>query len=121
MPVQLFMLRGVPDDESEEIRELLNAHDIAFYETPAGNWGVSAPAIWLNDEGQLQQAKRLIEQYQKERLARVRAEYEQLKRDGKNRTVFDQIKDDPVRLIGYLIVILTVLYLSTKPFLDLGK
>ena len=121
MPVKIFMLRGVPDDEAQDVRELLKSHQIDYYETSAGSWGISAPAIWLNDENQLQQAKLLIEQYQNDRLVRVRAEYEQLKREGKNRTIIDQIKEDPVRFIGYLAAILTVLYLSTKPFLDLGK
>ena len=41
MPLQLFNLRGVPEDEAEDIRQLLDEHEIEFYETSAGNWGVS--------------------------------------------------------------------------------
>ena len=121
MPTKLFALRGVPDDEAGEIRELLTDNEIDYHETPAGNWGISAPAIWVNDEKQTQKAKLLIEKYQQERLARARAEYEQLKKAGKNRTVIDLIKENPVRFIAYLAIIALVAYLSTKPFLHIGK
>ena len=90
MPVQLFRLRGVPDDEAEDIRALLTDNGIDFYETPAGNWGISMPAIWLTDENQLQQAQSLIKTYQQERFVRIRNEYEQLRKDGKNKNFIDE-------------------------------
>ncbi|MCL4470646.1 MAG: DUF6164 family protein [Sulfuricella sp.] len=121
MPTKLFALRGVPDDEAGEIRELLADNGIDYHETPAGNWGISAPAIWVNDENQAQKAKSLLEKYQQERLARARTEYERLKKAGKNKTVIDLIKEDPVRFIAYLAIIALVVYLSTKPFLHIGK
>ena len=74
MPILLFNLNGVPDDEAEEIRALLNSNGIDFYETPAGNWAASVPALWLNDESQRSQATLLIDQYQRERVIRARAE-----------------------------------------------
>jgi hypothetical protein len=121
MPVQLFRLRGVPDDEAEEIRELLSTNEIDYYETPAGNWGISMPAIWLNDESQLHRAQLLIEKYQGERLARVRDEYERFNREGKNKSIIDVIKQNPVRFMVYLAAIIAVIYLSTVPFIDFGK
>ena len=77
MAAQLFKLRNVPEDEAQEIRDLLSQYQIDYYETPAGNWGISMPAIWLNDEQQLEQAKELIEKYQEERQIRARRDYEQ--------------------------------------------
>lgn len=121
MSVQLINLRGVLDDEAEELRALLVANEIDYYETPAGNWGISMPAIWLNDESQLEKAKLLIENYQRERMARVRHEYEQLKREGKNKTILDELKENPVRVIVYLSIVAIVIYLSTKPFVDIGN
>jgi len=121
MPVKLFLLRGVPDDETEEVRELLTHEGIDYYETPAGNWGVSAPAIWLNDASQLAKAKSLIEQYQSERTIRMRTEYEQRKSEGKAETVFDRVKNDPIRFILYLALALFVLYISIQPFIDFGN
>jgi len=121
LPILLFNLKGVPDDEAEEIRALLNSNGIDFYETPAGNWAASVPAIWLNDESQGPQARLLIDRYQRERLIRARAEYAQLRKEGKHRTILDLIRENPIRLIVYLAAIAAVVYFSTKPFMDIGK
>lgn len=123
MSVQLFKLRNVPDDEAEEIRQLLTENSIEFYETPAGNWGISMPALWLNDEHahELERGKALIEAYQEERAIRKREEYEQLKREGKHRTIIDVIREKPLEVLFYLLIAALILYFSTKPFLDLSN
>ena len=68
MTVLLFALRGVPDDEADEVRELLTEQEIDYYETSAGNWGISMPALWLRDRGQLQEARELLANYQRQRF-----------------------------------------------------
>ena len=120
MSALLFRLRDVPDDEAEEIRKLLTDNTIEFYETSAGNWGISFAGIWLKDELQLVEAKALIKTYEKERLLRVRAEYDELAREGRERTIIDVIKENPFRFLIYMAVIALVLTLSIKPFLDLA-
>jgi hypothetical protein len=120
MALFLFSLRGVPDDEAEEIRHLLTSNDIAFHETSAGLFGLSTPAIWLHDEEQRPKAKALLDEHQRERFATKRAEYEALKRTGKQRTIRDVIKDNPLRFALYLILIGAVLYFSVKPFVSMG-
>lgn len=120
MSVLLMSLRNVPDDEAAEIRALLDANAIEFYETPAGRWGISAPAIWLEEEQNLKSTKALIEEYQKARFARQRAEYERLKREGKTKTLKDVIREEPLRFILYLAIVAVVLYFSIKPFFALG-
>ncbi len=117
MPVQLFRLRGVPDDEADEIRQLLDEHDIDYYETPAGNWGISMPAIWLRSADRFDAAKQLIEIYQASRSLRVRKEYEQLKKEGRQRTIIDQFREKPIQFILYLAFAAIIIYFSTKPFL----
>ena len=52
MPSLLFKLKDVPDDEAEEVRQLLAAEDIEFYETEAGSFGLSFAAIWITDDTQ---------------------------------------------------------------------
>lgn len=121
MAVKLFAMNGVPDDEAEEIRALLASNGIDFYETSAGNWGISTAAIWLRDESRRQQARSLIEEYQRERLARAREEYARLRREGKQRTLIDVARAQPLRFIVYLAAIAAILYFSTKPFMDIGK
>ena len=75
MAYLLFSLRGVPEEEAFEIRDLLNHHDIDFYETNAGNWGFSMPAIWLRDELQLDQAQQLLQGYHRYRYQSQREAY----------------------------------------------
>ncbi len=121
MPAKLINLRDVPEDEAQELRELLQNNNIRFYETSAGNWRFSVPAIWLHDKNQLQRARTLIEKYQAERFARARGEYEALQREGKNKTLIDEIMENPGRFTIYLISAALIIYLSIKPFTDIGK
>lgn len=117
----LFSLKNVPDDEAEDVRRLLVSNEMAFYETPAGKWGISSPAIWLHDKNELPKAKALIEAYQKDRFARRREEFESLKSQGKSRTFVDAIAENPFRFVFYLAVVAIVLYLSIVPFFRLGS
>jgi hypothetical protein len=121
MPAKLFPLNGVPDDEADDVRALLTAGAIEFYETQAGNWGISVPAIWIKDESQFAQARALIDAYQCERLLRAREEYARRQQEGSNRTLIDVIRENPLRFLAYLAAIVAVIYFSIKPFLDIGK
>jgi len=121
MSVILFKLKNVPDDEAEEVRELLAKNNINYYETSAGKWGISMPAIWLNDETQFENARHLIEVYQSKRVHQVKEEYNKLKREGKIETIVDRIKQKPIQAIFYLAIILFVVYFSIKPFMDIGR
>ena len=121
MSIRLFTLRGVPDDEAEEIRALLTKNEIDYYETPTGKWWISAGAIWLKNENQLEKAHFLIEQYQKERAYKAKKEYQKLKSEGKAETILDRMKQNPIQFIVYIALLVLVVYLSTKPFIDIGK
>ena len=79
----LFRLRNVPIDEAQDIRELLEDNDIAYFETSAGNWGISLPAIWVHETDSFEFARQLIDDYQHERSERLRREYELSKSNGK--------------------------------------
>lgn len=119
MAIQLVKLRHVPEDELEEIHALMAEHDIEVYETSAGNWGISMPALWLRHDEQLVEAKALLKAYEQERFARVRGEYEALKEQGKARTFLDIARENPVRYIAYIVIIGGLLYISVVPFLGL--
>ncbi len=121
MAVQLFRLRGVPDDEAEDVRQLLTENEIDFYETPSDSWGVSMPAIWLRDEAQFDRARSLLDDYQQRRATAAREERARLKRQGKERSLLDEIREDPMRFVVYAGIALVVLYFSTRPFLDFGS
>lgn len=116
----LFSLRGVPEDEAEEVRDLLTEHSIDFYETSAGNWGISMPALWLKDEAQLEQAKILLQDYQKQRAITQRARYDQLKKEGKAPSLWKNIKNNYWQFLVYLAGIALIIYASIKLIFDFG-
>lgn len=118
MATLLFRLKGVPDEEADELRHLLQAEAIDFYETPEGRWGVSMPAIWLRDDEQVERAKQLVETYQHERLARVRREYDAQRESGEIETLFERIKTRPLQVIAAVAAILVILYFVTQPFVN---
>ncbi|PKM11312.1 MAG: hypothetical protein CVV13_09605 [Gammaproteobacteria bacterium HGW-Gammaproteobacteria-3] len=115
-----FSLRGVPEDEAEDIRQLLTENAIDYYQTPPGNWGISMPAIWLADDGQWERARILLDQYQKNRASSQRALYQQLKKQGQAPTFFKSIRKNPGRFIFYIAGILLILYVSVKLLYELG-
>ncbi len=121
MAVQLFRLRGVSEQETEEILALLTEHGIDYYLTPAGNWGISMPAIWLDDESQLDRAKQLIDTYQQQRYQRARQDYEDARRHGRQRRLRDVFRESPTVFIIYLLAILIVLFFATLPFIFIGN
>jgi hypothetical protein len=42
----LLNLRGVPDDEADDVRRFLGSRGISYYETPPSRWG-TAGGIWI--------------------------------------------------------------------------
>lgn len=120
MAILLFKLRSVPEDEAEEVRTLLDEHEILYYETSAGNWRISMPALWLKDDSQLVQARELLDAYQLERRERVRKEHEAQKLAGQNQTLWKNFLREPMRVLFFLGAALVVLYLSLQVFLSLG-
>lgn len=114
----LFRLRQVPDDEAEEVRELLEAHGIEVYETSPGNWGISMPALWLQDESRYDEARALLDQYQAERVERVRQAYEEDLREGRAESLSSSFRRQPLRFIFFVGLICAVLYISVSSFFD---
>ena len=119
MSILLFKLRFVPDDEAQDIRDVLIENEIDFYETSAGILGLSMPGIWLKDETQLTKARQLIDEYQHQRQARAREDYQNQLDSGHVRNMFDMFKEAPLRFIGYLLTIAVVIYFSVILVLSL--
>lgn len=119
MALLIFRLRNVPDDEADDIRELLIARNIDFYETAAGNWGISMPGLWLNHDTDAAEAKALIRQYQEVRKKRAREDYLAQKNAGQHRTVLDSLKERPLVSAGLIVFCAAVIYISVHPFLTL--
>ena len=121
MAMHLMSLRGVPEDELEEICELLDKHNISHYMTAPGNWMISAGAIWITDQEQLPQAHALLNEYQQQRSQKAQDEYRQGRLSGEETGLLDRIINNPLRFIGYLAIIIFILYISLMPFIDFGQ
>lgn len=107
----LFKLNGVPEDEAFEVRALLEEAGIDFYETHAGNWGVSLAAIWLKDDSQLTQAKTLLDTYQAQRLQLIREQA----RDNPPETLWQRWFRQPLQVIAILLFVGFIVYVSVVP------
>ena len=119
MPTLLFKLTHVPDEEAQDIRNLLSENDIRFYETDAGFWRVGLDAIWVPDETQLCQARELMRAYQIDRTARQKQNYAELVEQGQAPDLWQKFRAQPVRFVGFILAIVFVLTLTLIPFLML--
>ena len=116
MAILFFSLRGVPEDEAEDVRALLAAYDIAFYETSAGSWGVSMPAIWLYDEADREKILPAFDDYQAQRALTQRQLYLEAKRNSSGWGDLRQI----LRRGFYAGLLGLTAYVSVKWLFELG-
>ena len=105
----LLNLRNVPDDEADDVRAMLDAQRIAFYETTPSPWGISAGGIWVTQDADFAEAKRAFDDYERQRSVRARAEYAAAKRAGTAETFFSVLRADPLRVVMTLLGILLAL------------
>lgn len=119
MATLLLNLRHVPDDEADDVRRFLDAAGIDHYETPPSFWGVSAGGIWIRDDADVAEAKRLMLEYQRDRRERVRAERDEAQRTGTAVTFADVLRTRPMSVVLALVGIALVLALTALPVLML--
>ncbi|KZN13865.1 hypothetical protein OA79_09105 [Marinomonas sp. TW1] len=113
MATLVFRLKYVPEEEADDIRQLLAEHDIEFYETSAGRWQISMAGIWVRDKQQAEQARVLIREDQLERS-----------RDMKTPNIgeyllgyFQHARQNPAEALFTLLAIGLILSVSILPFL----
>lgn len=111
----LMNLRHVPEDEAADVRAFLAAEAIAHYETKPSRWGISHGGIWVEHDGDIARAKRLMADYQRVRQARARAQREQSLRDGTAETFVDVFRAEPLRVLLTLVAIVFLLGLVVLP------
>lgn len=122
MPKLLLNLRLATDDEAHDIRTLLDEHQVDWYETKPGFWGISAGGIWLRDLERAAEVKRVLDAYQAERVVRVRAEQDAVRRDGTAPTFLGELRANPGRmLIQLLAAALLVAITIALPFMLLSR
>ncbi len=112
MATLVFRLKYVPDEEADDIRQLLFDNDIAFYETSAGRWQISLAGIWVKEKAQAVAALALIREDQLKRVTHR-----------KSPTPWEWLvgyvqyaKHNPAESLFTLFAIFIVLGLSLAPF-----
>ena len=121
MSVIVFKLNGVPDDEADQVRALLDENSIDYYETSAGRWGISVAALWVKNDDDKPAARVLIEEFQSHRQEMIKAEYELLRSRGELESSLSRLLANPLQSIFYIIFILLIIYISLSPFISIGK
>ena len=121
MAAIVFRLRHAPEDEVHDVTALLDEAGIDWYETGAGNWGISMPALWVRRDEDRDRARELIERYQCSRSARLRAEREDRRGDGSEPTLASRLRERPLASLAALAFCAFVLYVSIEPFVRLVR
>lgn len=122
MSRRLLDLRHVPDDEADDVRALLDDAGIDWYETPPSRWGVSAGAIWITDPADWPRVRALMDDYQTRRRERVTAERETARREGREPTFAQTLREQPLRVVATLIgIALMLLVVVALPALLLSR
>ena len=111
----LLNLRNVPGDEVDDVRAMLDAKHIKYYETPPSFWDISSGGIWLTEDADFADAQRALDDYEQQRSARVRAEYAATRRAGTAETFIGIVRSDPLRVVMTLLGILLALALVALP------
>jgi hypothetical protein len=117
----LLNLRDVPDDEADDVRRFLDSSGIGYYETRPSLWGISGGSIWIRDDGEFAEAKRLMAEYQRDRRERAREERAEAERNGAVETFADVLRTQPLRVALAAIGIALVLALMAVPVLLLWR
>lgn len=112
----LLNLRHVPDDEAEDVRNLLDEAGIEWYETPIGRWGISLGGIWVRDREVLPRARELLRDYDRDRFQRARADYAERARRGELETIVHRLVQDPVGVFLRLGAVAFIIFLMLYPF-----
>jgi len=119
MPTLVFRLRNVPEDEADDVRNLMSENDVDWYETSAGNWGIAMPGIWIRNDDDLHKSRQLIDRYQATRQTTMRKSYQQDLEAGTVVSFAQRLKQHPLKITGLVFFCLFILFVSINPFMQL--
>lgn len=117
MAVLLFKLRNVPEDEAQEVRQLLDEQELDYYETTAGRWRLGVDAIWLRNNDDAPQARELLARYQQQRYEKAKQEQADLEAQGLAPRFIDKLAVEPGKVLLSGLGILAILALGLIPVL----
>lgn len=121
VPRLLLNLRNVPDDEIEEVRSLMDEHGIDCYDTPPGPFGITAGGIWLKDPDDYSRARELMDEYQRERGERMRAQWQRAQAHDEAPTLASTVRSHPLRTLLIVVGSIFVLMVLFSPLVVLFR
>lgn len=113
----LFRLNGVPEDEADDVRALLEQHQFDVYETNSGRWGITTAAIWLRNDDDFEYARSLIDDYQSHRTQQQRQDYEARQQRGEIPPWFVRLQQNPMDHLAVAMAFIMILAVLLWPFL----
>ncbi len=112
----LFRLRFVPDDEADDVRQLLDDNDIGWFETSPATGAFPCLESGCRTARILNRRDSCWTTISKPGGARMREEYELDRQRGQARTVAQMFLENPLRFVSYIVLIGVVLFLSLRFF-----
>ncbi len=112
MSIRIMNLRGVPEDELEEVIDLLDAEEIPYYSTPDSVFKLTSPGLWVHDAETAERAKAVLKTYQEERARNAQANRQRV-------SMFDAILQHPVKFFGSILISALIIYLLLAPFIHM--
>ncbi len=116
----IFLLKDVPEAESSAVRALLDDAGIVYYETFAGRWNISVPALWVQNDDDFYPARTVINAYQETLLQSMAEEKQALSDSGQLPTFWQSLAHRPATAVLFFAAIAIVLGLSILPFFRFG-
>ena len=114
-----FNMHGVPEDEIQDVRELCETHEFDVYETEVGRWGIGLAAIWLREEEKYEEAKAILDEYQKQRYENAQEDRKKIQNLNLAEGLYVKFKQDPNQFFLTLLALIIILGLTLYPFLNL--
>lgn len=112
----LLNLRHVPDDEADDVRNLLDEAGIEWYETPIGRWGIGLGGIWVRDRSEHPRARELLRDYGRKRFEQARTDRAERARRGELESIVHRLFRDPVGVVLRLAAVAFIVFLMLYPF-----
>lgn len=121
MPKMLMNLRHVPEDEASAVLEMLEENNIGHYRVPPSAFMISAGSIWIKQDEDFATAKALFDQLQRKRAEQAQTDWQKQKTEGTQRNLFDELSENPGRLLAYAAIAILIILFMLTPVIQLFR
>ncbi len=110
--------RMVPDDEIDEVRALLEEHQLPFHEQPSSRFGFGHGGFWILDPQRYDEARSLLDDYQQQRSEKARSEWQAAQGEGRGSGLIAAFRQRPLAMMLVVFAVIGILLVTVvMPFL----